>query len=758
MNPGSARVLIVGASDRACAAVAAILALDGHALSTAHAVQGAAAIAASERPELIVMVIDAAASARPGRALVRTLKAVPATSHVPFVVLHASAGRRARLAALVAGADDVLTVFDAAELRLRVRNLLRLVGSGGQPRSGQLGLQLHDGAIEVAIIDALPANIGLIDRAGMLVSVNQAWRRFANANGMPPASDYGVGTSYLDLCESDGPGGSVDGVPVASGIRDVLRGAVDHFSIEYPCHAPDGQRWFLKTVSPLGEGPEGAIVMHVDVTQKHLTRQSLYESNMQFGQMAAHIRDIFFLVDVASWRVLYVSPAYEDIVGRPVASLREDPLAWQDVIVPEHRTRIAAEFAAHVMRPGEPFECVFQITRPDQAVRWLSMKLFQIREEGGAVTRMAGIAQDITESKNAIRKLRESERRFLELLNNTSMLAVMLDLDAQITFCNTALLKLMGLQGEQVVGGNWFEVFMGSGPLDTKKHFLARLAQGSGESRYEDEIVKLDGEHRLICWNTSALHDVDGTVIGTASIGEDITETKQSELKIRKLNANLEKLSSQLLHAQEQERISLARELHDELGQHLALLKIDLHHLRAGLRDVAAFVLWEKIDAAIVALIRQIRVISVSLRPPTLDYLGLESALRQLLERQFASGACRYVFEYAGLPARLAPPIEIAIYRIVQESTTNIVRHAQATAVVVELNGGESGRELELLVRDNGIGFKPSGEAAELLEDSSGNGLRGMEERVKLLGGRFEVVSSLAGGTRIAVALTLEAP
>lgn len=758
MNQGNAHILIVGTSSTACAAVAAIVALDGHAHAMALDLPAAGAAAAAHVPDLIVMVIASAASARPCRALVRTLKAAPATAHVPLVVLHADAGRRARLAALAAGADDVSTVIDAAELRLRVRNLLRLAGSGGRPRAARLGLQLTNGAIEVAIIDALPANIGLIDGAGVLVSVNQAWRRFANANGMPRASQYGIGTNYLDLCECEGPASLDEGGQVATGIRDVLSGAVGHFSIEYPCHSPDGQRWFLMTVSPLGAGPEGAIVMHVDVTQKHLTKQSLYERNMQFGQMAANIRDIFFLVDVPAWRVLYVSPAYDDIVGSPAANLSEHPHAWQDVIVPEHRARVAAEYAAHVMQPGEPFECVFQIRRPDQSLRWLSMKLFQIREEGGAVTRMAGIAQDITESKNAIRKLRESERRFLELLNNTSMLAVMLDLDAQITFCNQSLLKLMGLQGEQVVGGNWFEVFMASDPLDSKKHFLARLAQGSGESRYEDEIVKLDGERRLICWNTSVLHDTDGAVIGTASIGEDITETKKSELKIRKLNANLEKLSSQLLHAQEQERISLARELHDELGQHLALLKIDLHHLRACLHGVAAFAQWDKIDAAVVALIRQIRVISVSLRPPTLDYLGLESALRQLLERQFASGACRYVFEYAGLPARLAPPVEIAIYRIVQESTTNIVRHARATSVVVELNGGESGRELELLVRDNGIGFTSGGECVNLPDDSSGNGLRGMEERVTLLGGRFEVVSSPAVGTRIAVAMTLEAP
>lgn len=753
MNAPGADVLIACASDSTRALVNTILRAQGYALSSAHDLDAASRAVALHAPRLIVLILGP--GARHGRALIGALKSAAVTMHIPLLVLHPQASSRARMAALTAGADDVMTELDAPELRLRVRNLLRL-GSPARPPAGRPGLRLAGAALDVAIIDSLPAHIGLIDRTGTLVSVNRAWRRFAEVNGMPPSSQFGIGTNYLEICEHDGHFPKDDCANIATGIRAVLAGSLAQFSVEYPCHAPHQQRWFLLTVSPLGDGPEGAITMHVDVTQQHLTRQSLRESNMQFGQMAANIRDIFFLVDAASRHVLYVSPAYDDIVGRPGAALKTQADAWLEAIVPEQRVYVAAQFAAHAAQVGTPFECIVQIVRPDLALRWLSVNVFWVREQSGRVTRMAGVAQDITESKNAVRNLRESERRFLELLNNTSMLAVMLDLDGQITFCNNSLLGLMGLQREQVVGGNWFEVFMASTPSETKKHFLARLAQGAGESRYEDEIVKLDGERRLICWNTSVLHDIGGATIGTASIGEDITEQKKSELKILRLNANLEKMSSQLLHAQEQERISLARELHDELGQHLALLKIDLHHLRGFLHDAAAFAQWGKIDLSVLALIAQIRVISSSLRPPALDYLGLESALRQLLERQFALGDCRYVFEYAGLPARLAPPVEIAIYRIIQESTTNIVRYAHATSVVVELNGGESGRELELLVRDNGVGFDQSAGPDETLADGRGNGLRGMAERVTLLGGRFDVVTSARGGTRVAVSLPLD--
>lgn len=206
-------------------------------------------------------------------------------------------------------------------------------------------------------------------------------------------------------------------------------------------------------------------------------------------------------------------------------------------------------------------------------------------------------------------------------------------------------------------------------------------------------------------------------------------------------------LAVALEDARAQERIRLARELHDELGQQLALLKIDLHHLHSFLQGPGATEQWQCVDDGVSALTAQIRTIATSLRPAALDQNGLEAALEKLLQRQFANGVTQCVFEYAGLPPMLAPAIDSALYRMVQECVTNIVRHAGATRVVVEINGG--GCELELIVRDNGCGF----DAGAIY---SGNGLRGIRERVQLLGGSFLLESSAQRGTRIAVQLPLK--
>lgn len=217
--------------------------------------------------------------------------------------------------------------------------------------------------------------------------------------------------------------------------------------------------------------------------------------------------------------------------------------------------------------------------------------------------------------------------------------------------------------------------------------------------------------------------------------------------------AHLAQLSTALIHAQEHERRALARELHDELGQRLTALNLLLHRAEPYFHDDEGKALWRQGEREMASLIGLVRDMSVSLRPPGLDFFGLEPTLRQLLARQFEAGPA-WVFEYAGLPRRLDPTLEISVYRLVQESVTNIVRHACAHHVVVEINGGATGDELELIVRDDGAGFDATG-WREHGARAGRAGLSGMYERVHLLGGSFAVDSAPGHGTRISALLPL---
>ena len=214
-------------------------------------------------------------------------------------------------------------------------------------------------------------------------------------------------------------------------------------------------------------------------------------------------------------------------------------------------------------------------------------------------------------------------------------------------------------------------------------------------------------------------------------------------------------LSLALINAQEAERKALARELHDELGQRMTALNLLLHRSQPWFDDAEGMTLWRTAEREMTALVGMIRDLSVALRPPGLDFFGLEVTIEQLLTQRFQHGPT-WVFEYAGLPQRLAPVIEISVFRIVQESVTNIVRHARARHVVVEINGGADGNELELIVRDDGAGF----DAARWREyacHAQRAGVAGMSERVQLLGGTFDVASSPGHGTRITAVIPLHA-
>lgn len=215
----------------------------------------------------------------------------------------------------------------------------------------------------------------------------------------------------------------------------------------------------------------------------------------------------------------------------------------------------------------------------------------------------------------------------------------------------------------------------------------------------------------------------------------------------------MEALSLRLVNAQEDERKNLARELHDELGQRLSALNLLLHRVRPYHEAPEARALWLDAERELSALVGEVRSMSVSLRPPGLDFFGLEPTIQQLLSRQFHGGP-DWVFEYAGLPRRLPPILEISVYRLVQESVTNIVRHARAGHVVVEINGGAAGEELELIVRDDGAGFDAT-HWREQAASALSSGLCGMSERAQLLGGSLQVDSAPGHGTRITAVLPL---
>jgi diguanylate cyclase (GGDEF)-like protein/PAS domain S-box-containing protein len=278
----------------------------------------------------------------------------------------------------------------------------------------------------------------------------------------------------------------------------------------------------------------GNNVMRLDVTEKRQIEESLGASETLFRQVAENIRDVFFLIDADSNRTLFISSAYEDIWGRSCDSAYASSDSWMESIHPDDRAWIYEEHKNGIS--AGRFEYKYRILRPDGSIRWIQARGFPVRDDAGKIVRVAGVAEDITQREHFAQELRESERRFANLLGNVEMVSIMLDVNGSITYCNDYLLRLTGWQREDVLAGNWFDLFIPPGQDDMKGVFSTLLADLPAAWHHENNILTRSGEVRLIRWNNSVLRSGVGDVIGTASIGEDITERQRAEIRIKRLN------------------------------------------------------------------------------------------------------------------------------------------------------------------------------------------------------------------------------
>jgi signal transduction histidine kinase len=246
-----------------------------------------------------------------------------------------------------------------------------------------------------------------------------------------------------------------------------------------------------------------------------------------------------------------------------------------------------------------------------------------------------------------------------------------------------------------------------------------------------EELLSRDWPQRELDWileNIAHLQDAEDTLQG-------------SEERYRML-------SGRMLEVQERERQSLARELHDQIGQDLAAIRIDLQtiHDRVRSSNVAA-----KLDEGLGAVgrtIEKVQKLALELRPALLDDLGLVTALRWLLDQHGERAGYRIGFSAEPPEVRLPPEVEIACFRIVQEALTNVDLHARARNVAVSLRYDDRG--LTLSIRDDGAGFDP-GELRSRRSPGANLGLLGMEERALLAGGTLELHSAPDQGTTVEV-------
>lgn len=262
-------------------------------------------------------------------------------------------------------------------------------------------------ARQASILSALPARIALLDTQGRILSVNEAWRRYAGVNALQEPG-FGIGLDYLAICDGAPGHEASEAHELAEGIRSVLTGAASSFSTEYPCGAPPDQSWFLTTVTPLAQDhPGGAVVMHFDVTAGKRAAQDLRESERRFSDLLRDVELASLMLDREA-RITYCN----DYLLRLTGWRQEEVLGrnWFELFVPSEAQGVREYFDALLSGLADQRLRESEIVTRSGERRLIRWNDSLLRSGGGDVTGTASIGEDITEQKRAESRIRRLNR------------------------------------------------------------------------------------------------------------------------------------------------------------------------------------------------------------------------------------------------------------------------------------------------------------------------------------------------------------
>ncbi|MEX0960440.1 MAG: response regulator [Burkholderiales bacterium] len=369
-----------------------------------------------------------------------------------------------------------------------------------------------------------------------------------------------------------------------------------------------------------------------------------------------------------------------------------------------------------------------------------------------AVRRELADAQMKRERKQAQRALATSEERLQLVVRATRDAIYDRNRKASVDWFNEACVQLLGpLERGGDLHGRWVASLHPEDRDRVMQHFELAWQHG-GLREIEYRLMAAHGEYVNILDRCFVVSDRTGRATRMIGAMLDVTELKRMDIELATANQRLKALSANVLRIQENERRHIARELHDEVGQLLTALKIGLDALARSGVDVPRGVPPAELAAMAGQALAQVRDITLALRPPQLDDLGLTAALRWHLDQQARVCQWESVFDADELPARLESGLETACYRVVQEALTNAARHAGASQIVLQLKIEPP--LLRLQIHDDGDGFDTAEIRNRILQGKSA-GIAGMEERVALAGGKLQVASEPGKGTTISAQFPL---
>jgi len=613
--------------------------------------------------------------------------------------------------------------------------------------------------------DNAPMGMALVGSDYRLQRVNKA---FCDALGY--SEEELLNRSFLEITHPD------DVSKDSEMAKRLLSGEIPSYRIERRYISKDKHIVWLDLTALVVRGRDGEALYGLglaeNITERKKAEAALRESEKRYRAFFELTAVGTAQLDPVDGRFLSVNDAFCNLAGYARDELLK--MKFYDISYDESREEDLRVFNALSRGDINYYDRIKRYRRADGSIIWVRANVTMVRDDHEKPLYAVGIAQDIDDCVLAGEALRKSEERYRSFMMNSSEaiwrfeaeqpVDTTLPIDEQIGLifkngylaeCNHTMAKMYGhLRAEEILGKRVSDLL----PKAEAKNIAAVRAfilNGYRINDLESIVMDKDGNQKYFMNNVVGIVK-DGFLLRTWGMMHDITERKRANDQLRDSRQQMRALAARIQSLREEERASIAREIHDSLGQGLTGIKIDLSWLAKKLPDVSDELVREKmterfraalnlVDETLVA----VKNLSTEIRPRVLDTFGLSAAVEwQCCEFEKRTGIrsrCR-------LPASdvmLDPERSVALFRILQETLTNVARHSRATEVIIELTVADV--YVTLNVQDNGCGV-----TEEQITSPDSLGMLGMRERVSLLGGEISLMGESGKGTMVTARMPLD--
>ena len=457
-------------------------------------------------------------------------------------------------------------------------------------------------------------------------------------------------------------------------------------------------------------------------------------------------------------KLTHVNPAFlkmwgysheDEILGRPAVTF------WQ--------REDKAQEIVEALRRMDSWTGQLVAKKKDGSLFDVQLSASTVADETGKPMCMMASFLDVTERKKAEAALQASEERYRLLADNASDVIWTMDMNFRFTYCSPSVTQTMGYTPQEILSKKPDEVLTPASCALVMRILAEEMEterQGHGDpfrSRtVEVEEVHKDGTKLWVEIRAGFLRDPEGKAIGIVGVTRDIDQRKKIEQQLLDYQDRLRALAAELTLAEERERRRIAVGVHDQIGQRLALMGLTVQSLAASVPDASISGALSEVRSEIQKVIEEAHSLTFELSNPVLYEVGFESAVESWLAQQVHERhGIRYTFTAGKHGIGLDADVKIALFQIVRELLTNVIKHAQAKHVEVRIR--RVGDRAQVTVRDDGIGFEPS-QAGRLNSRAGGYGLFSVREKLEYLGGDLKIESAPGQGTCISLTVPVESP